>query len=175
MAHLFDRLLVAGAGVVLVGALCSCGGEAGPRNNTGTEQTKASSTPDPSTSPAPGIREVDGFTAFSLPSGNVGCVINAGKDVRCDVRERSWSPPPRGSSDCAPDPGSYGNGITISAGGTARFTCARDIALGGEPLAYGDSVTVGVLRCESTQSGMTCRDVGTGHGFSIARESYRLF
>jgi hypothetical protein len=47
--------------------------------------------------------------------------------------------------------------------------------MGGEPLAYGDSVTVGMLRCESAGAGMTCRDLGTGHGFSIAREGYRLF
>jgi hypothetical protein len=31
------------------------------------------------------------------------------------------------------------------------------------------------LRCESAQSGITCRDVESGHGFSISRGAYQLF
>jgi hypothetical protein len=117
-----------------------------------------------------------GFTFFSLPSGNVGCGIQHGEDyVRCDILKRSWLPPPQRPTDCAPDPGSYGHGVELKAGDSPRFTCARDTATGGGPLAYGDAVAIGKLRCESAQSGMTCRDVETGHGFSIAREGYRFF
>jgi hypothetical protein len=42
-------------------------------------------------------------------------------------------------------------------------------------LPYGDAITAGPMRCESAQSGITCRDVESGHGFSISREAYRIF
>jgi hypothetical protein len=54
--------------------------------------------------------------------------------------------------------------------------CAGDTTLrGGEPLAYGRSVQAGMLQCDSAESGITCRDTKTGHGFAIAREAYRVF
>lgn len=152
MAFGVDRLLV--AGLLAAGGFFGCVGNAA-----------AQPPPDP-----------DGFTFFSLPSGNVGCVIHAAEDyVRCDIQQRSWAPPPRGPTDCAPDPGSYGGGVELTAGESPKFTCARDTAMGGGPLAYGDTVTVGRLSCESAQTGMSCRDVDTGRGFVISRESYRFF
>ena len=61
-------------------------------------------------------------------------------------------------------------------GGQAAFVCAGDTALvGGQPLAYGKSVSAGALVCDSAESAITCRDTATRHGFSIAREPYRLF
>ena len=53
--------------------------------------------------------------------------------------------------------------------------CFPYMGAAGEPLAYGEAITAGPMRCESAESGMTCRDVGTGHGFSISREAYQLF
>jgi hypothetical protein len=38
-----------------------------------------------------------------------------------------------------------------------------------------ESITAGVLRCESAESGVTCRDLETAHGFSISRRAYQLF
>jgi hypothetical protein len=38
---------------------------------------------------------------------------------------------------------------------------------------FGAAVVVGVA--VMAQSGITCRDVESGHGFSISREAYRLF
>jgi hypothetical protein len=53
--------------------------------------------------------------------------------------------------------------------------CAGDTTLGGgEPLPYGKSLTAGVFMCDSSETGITCRDTATGHGFSIARDVYRL-
>ncbi|MCV6980694.1 hypothetical protein H7I53_10745 [Mycolicibacterium pulveris] len=112
--------------------------------------------------------ELIGFTS---PSGNIGCMMDASQ-VRCDIRERDWAPPPP-PPDCPYD---YGQGLSLHAGGTATFVCAGDTALaGGGPLAYGQSHTDGVLRCDSAMSGITCRDVETGRGFSISREGYRFF
>jgi hypothetical protein len=56
------------------------------------------------------------------------------------------------------------------------LACAGDTALGGgQPLAYGRSISAGVLVCDSAESGITCRDMKAGHGFAIAREVYRVF
>jgi hypothetical protein len=53
---------------------------------------------------------------------------------------------------------------------------ARRTAFGAdEVLPYGESITAGVLRCESAASGVTCRDLETAYGFSISRRAYRLF
>ena len=62
-------------------------------------------------------------------------------------------------------------------GGSAEFVCAGDTALvpDGNPLPYGESIAAGPLRCESAESGITCRDTETGKGFSISRDAYQLF
>lgn len=114
---------------------------------------------------------VPDLIGFTSPSGNVGCMIDA-TYARCDVLERDWEPPPR-PAECEFD---YGQGVGMSAGEKPAFVCAGDTALGGgEPLAYGSSVNAGPFTCDSTEAGITCRDSGTGHGFSLAREAYRLF
>ena len=116
---------------------------------------------------APGTTESDEeseLIGFTSPSGNVGCFIDA-HYARCDVMERDWTPPLR-PADCEFD---YGQGIGLAPGEEPEFMCAGDTALGGgEPLAYGQSISAGVLRCDSAESGITCRDTKSGHGFAIA-------
>ncbi len=108
---------------------------------------------------------------FISPSGNVGCILDADY-ARCDIVDREWSPPPR-PADCEFD---YGQGIGLAPGERAAFVCAGDTTLGGEQiLAYGSVLTRGQLSCDSSENGITCRDVRTGHGFTIAREVYQLF
>ena len=132
------------------------------------EQTTASSTP---VEPQPVDREVHELTGFVSPSGNVSCMVDADW-ARCDIIDRDWSPPPR-PADCEFD---YGQGISLAPGEQAQFVCAGDTAFGADAvLPYGQSITAGVLRCQSAPSSITCRDVRTGHGFSISREAYRLF
>jgi hypothetical protein len=121
--------------------------------------------------PAPTDRKVNELTGLLAPSGNVSCMIDADW-ARCDIIDRDWTPPPR-PADCELD---YGQGISLAPGEQAQFVCAGDTAFGAdEVLPYGESLTAGVLRCESAESGITCRDVQTGHGFSLSREAYRLF
>jgi len=116
-------------------------------------------------------REVYELTGFVSPTGNVSCMVDA-DFARCDIIDRDWSPPPR-PADCEFD---YGQGISLAPGEQPQFVCAGDTAFGAdEVLPYGQSITGGVLRCESAQSWITCRDVRTGHGFSISRAAYRLF
>jgi hypothetical protein len=157
--------------IVVVIAPAGCGNSPKRQSESSppaTEQTKLV---------APVDREVYERTAFHSPSGNVGCQISP-TSVRCDIDQRDWSPPPR-PADCRLD---FGQGISIEAGGPAHFVCAGDTARvlppyggAGEPLPYGEAITAGPMRCESAESGMTCRDAGTGRGFSISREAYRLF
>ena len=54
--------------------------------------------------------------------------------------------------------------------------CAGDTAFGpDEVLPYGSSKVAGTPRCESAESGITCRDGQIGHGFSTAPKAYRIF
>ena len=100
---------------------------------------------------------------------------------------RAWSPQigpgatsstatgrrPQGPADCAFD---YGQGISVAPGERAQFVCAGDTAFGPDSiLPYGESISAGALRCDSTEAGITCRDLRTAHGFSISREAYQLF
>jgi hypothetical protein len=121
--------------------------------------------------PVPADREVPDLTGFVSPTGNVSCMIDPSW-ARCDIIDRDWSPPPR-PADCEFD---YAHGISLAPDEQAQFVCAGDTAFGPDDvLPYGEAITAGVLRCESAQSGIACRDVQTGHGFSISRELYRLF
>ncbi|WP_158019202.1 DUF6636 domain-containing protein [Mycobacterium basiliense] len=120
---------------------------------------------------APGTAKAD-IVGFTSPSGNIGCMIDS-SSVRCDVRDRVWSPPPR-PADCQSTMG-YGQGIVLTVGQPARFVCAGDTALGGgPPLAYGDKITKGSLECESKTSGMSCWDFVYGGSFEISRDGYQL-
>ncbi len=116
-------------------------------------------------------RQVNELTGFTSPSGNVGCYLDA-STARCDIRDRSWAPPLRPAS-CE---FAYGQGMTLSPGRPAEFVCAGDTALdAGAELGYGDSITAGTLRCESADTGITCRDTKTRHGFTLSRQAYHLF
>ena len=56
----------------------------------GLTAKEASGTSDPEA-----VTDLVGFTS---PSGNVGCFVDSA-NVRCDISERDWSPPPR-PADC---------------------------------------------------------------------------
>lgn len=117
------------------------------------------------------VRQVKELTGFSSPSANIGCYIDK-RNVRCDIRRRSWKPPPK-PARCESD---FGQGVGLNAGGRPAFVCAGDTALGSrEKLAYGEGIQAGVLRCISRRSGITCKDTRSGPGFSLSRERYRLF
>jgi hypothetical protein len=180
------RAVAAAATVVALASFAACGGSDTTATVTETASAGPSPGPPATTSPTttgtgtttggdgetpPADRTVDELTAFSSPTGNIGCYIDPGS-VRCDIGDRDWEPPPA-PPGCELD---YGQGIELEAGGRAAFVCAGDTALGGgEALDYGSSIAAGLLRCESEESGMTCRDVETGRGFSIAIEAYDIF
>ncbi|SFM99810.1 hypothetical protein SAMN05216207_100623 [Pseudonocardia ammonioxydans] len=105
--------------------------------------------------------------SFTSPSGNIACRID-GAAARCDVENKRWAP--TGADDCT-DAG-------LVVGGTAgsRASCAgTPVPDDGEELGYGTHLTHGDLTCVSRRSGVECRDGRTGHGFTAARASYRLY
>jgi len=172
-----QRLLAAVAVLSAVFVLAACGGvstgtqSGNARSATGRTTTRPVAQPEQLTSPPPADLEVLHLSGFVAPSGNVSCMIDVNY-ARCDIIDRDWSPPAR-PVDCESD---YGQGITVAAGEQAHYVCAGDTAFGMDAvLPYGESIKAAALKCESAESGITCRDVQTSHGFSISRQAYQLF
>jgi hypothetical protein len=111
------------------------------------------------------------LSSFQTPSGNIACGL-ARQSARCDIKDRSWTPPPKPAS-CPLD---WGQGLVVSGSGKGQVVCAGDTVLNPDApvLDYGERAGVGGVVCDSESSGVTCTS-GAGHGFFISRESYRLF
>jgi hypothetical protein len=90
----------------------------------------------------------------------------------CDLRERSWEPPPP-PADCELD---YGQGTYVDDTG-AGLTCAGDTPFVPDSpvLAYGTGWVLGDVRCVSARDGVTCENTATGRGFAVSRDRYQLF
>jgi hypothetical protein len=120
------------------------------------------------TSPAPAP------LIFQTPSGNIGCQV-ASAFVRCDIFDRSWSPPPK-PEDCAYE---WGHSIALHRKGST-FLCTGDavISPGGESgapiLPYGKTVGRGPFACESREQALVCV-AKSGHGFLLSFQKLRLF
>jgi Family of unknown function (DUF6636) len=161
-------------------ALAACGGDAGDKtvvvHKTVTDKapTQASTTAaTPSTTvPAAPPRHLRGFQS---PSQNIGCYMSAqfGGNVRCDIRERSWTPPPK-PANCELD---WGQGVAFHGSGKAGVVCAGDTTLDktAPVLAYGQTSQAGPVQCHSAEAGVTCANADSGHGFFLSRQSYRVF
>ena len=166
------RALATVAGFAAVLALAACGsGSTGAESGSTPSITAQTPSRSVAQTTQPAAQEIDGLRGFISPTGNVACMI-AADWARCDIIDRDWSPPPR-APDCEFD---YGQGISAAPGERAQFVCAGDTAFGPDAiLPYGESISAAALRCESTEAGITCRDLGTAHGFSISREAHQLF
>jgi hypothetical protein len=112
------------------------------------------------------------LTSFQSPSNNIGCEVDASA-TRCDIKERSWAPPPK-PANCDLD---WGQGIEISGTDTPSFVCAGDTALdpAASVLGYGQRTRQGSIVCDSEQAGVTCTNEAGGHGFFLSRDGYRIF
>ncbi|WP_060572357.1 MULTISPECIES: hypothetical protein [unclassified Pseudonocardia] len=105
--------------------------------------------------------------AFTSPTGNIACRVDGG-EARCDVRNRQWTA--EGIDGCT-DPG-----LVVGRAGGARASCDGVPApTDGTALGYDTHVTRGDVTCVSRRTGVECRDAASGHGFSAARASYRLY
>ena len=105
---------------------------------------------------------------FVSPSGNIRCAVSSA-GARCDIAKKDWSPGPR-PAGCTAD---WGTGVFVD-GTHAALVCASDAVDGGSALKYGKTVTRGAYTCTSSQSGISCRNSGSGHEFTLARAEYRV-
>ena len=150
------------------------GSTAGPTSSTAgpTGSVPAPGTPTPGRTPTAAPTFVlRSLTFVALPSGNVVCALDEGT-ARCDIRERTWEPPPKPAS-CELD---YGSGLSLG-DGRAGVVCAGDTVLTdtATPLPYGSAVRTGDVVCSSSTEGMRCENLRTSRGFVLARAEYRLF
>jgi hypothetical protein len=94
--------------VVATAVLGACGGDdstvtvtdtatdgkaPGPPATTSTTNADTTTTTGGDGATPPADRTVDELTAFSSPTGNIGCYIDL-RSVRCDIGDRDWEPPP---------------------------------------------------------------------------------
>ena len=118
---------------------------------------------------APGTAAPYRQRGFLSPSRNIGCSLTR-EEARCDIREHSWSAGKK-PSWCHVD---WGYGLVVTR--RTRWLCASDSAFGdNRVLPYGHTARIGPETCRSRRIGMVCRNLRTGHGFRIARASYRRF
>jgi Family of unknown function (DUF6636) len=153
-----------------------------PPAPTATATSSATPAPTQSTKadpfPVRHERKVAGLYTFRTPSGNIGCNIDreSGR-ILCDIGEHHWKVPPRPKS-CDPARGTdWGGGIQVRGAGEGEISCISDSARGpiNPVLAYGDAVRSGSLRCVVAEAGVKCENTRTGHGFTAARDAYRVF
>jgi hypothetical protein len=154
--------------------LGACGSSTAPVKtvtvtNTVTTGTHAATT---ATAPAQPILTVH-LSDFQTPSHNIGCMLIGGV-ARCDIRARTWSPPPHPAS-CSHEV-DFGQGLEVGASGPAGFVCAGDTALdpSASVLPYGTRSVFGQFSCVSRTTGISCTNTSTGHGFEMSRSSYAL-
>ena len=112
----------------------------------------------------------NGFTGFSMPSGNVECIFtpaggsgvyrpaDGGPELSCDRREPTYV-----NLTMTP------NRIARTHNPGEQACCSAD-----NPLPFGKSWAMGAFICDSTQAGLTCRRTD-GHGFSIGRAAIKPF
>lgn len=166
---MISRLLAAGAVAVLV---AGCGGDS-HSSAPSTPSAAATSGAAPTSGPTTTFTSAfvgKGDVFFLSPSRNIGCAVSE-TAVRCDIREHTWSPPPRPAS-CKLD---FGGGVNIVGASPATMTCAGDTVLVGDAvLDYGSMVTRGDFECRSEMAAMRCRNRKSGHSFSLARETVTL-
>jgi hypothetical protein len=104
---------------------------------------------------------------FNTPSGKIACAYihypelepPLGPAIRCDLlflNDRA---------------------VFLGTSGKARKIHVTDAV--GNPrakkLAYGTSKSFGRFTCTSRTTGLTCRNRNNGHGFSVSRESQKVF
>lgn len=107
---------------------------------------------------------------FFTPSHNIGCALSP-EGIRCDIRHKTWAPPPK-PSDCMSD---WGHSVGLETG-EGEVLCAGDTLLTGDyrVLAYGRALQRGIFTCTSQEDGLTCTN-NSSHGFFLSVDELKLF
>ena len=109
------------------------------------------------------------YAAFKSPSGRINCSIN-NDAADCVLVDNTWEVPPPDE----PCDATWGMSVEV-AGTRARLTCRGDAPPVGPALPYGHEIAHGPFLCRSDESGITCDNQETGHGFKINRASFDLY
>lgn len=113
---------------------------------------------------------------FKSPSGNIACMLgdvsqDGGPEAICEIAHHTYTTPKSGS--CTLD---YGDRFIVGTTGKAYLGCHGDTVANDAVavLPYGTTVTWGGLACTSSESGMWCGDLDSGHHFKVASAAYEL-
>lgn len=118
---------------------------------------------------------IQGAHSFLSPSQNIGCDMYPNGDIRLEVMEHSWTRP--SSMKCTSvEPGACGNrragGLVIS-GGAVKMHVFTDTPAWANVRPYvskyGDLFAYGGNACLVEQTGVTCWNGKTGHGFKTSK------
>jgi hypothetical protein len=101
--------------------------------------------------------------SFRSPTGKLACMFYSDTDVPRQVR-CEW----RGGNDRALLFNETAKGGRIKITDTVMDPRAK-------VLAYGKSTTFARLKCTSRASGITCRSLRSGHGFTVSVSTQRVF
>lgn len=138
--------------------------------------------------------------SFVMPSGNIQCVMRAGSVV-CQISQKQFEPQQGDLSeaalgDCST---SSADALTLLDNDVAAWTCTSETirgqasvdlggwwaaggvgqteAVDGKDLAvlnYGQSMQLGSILCNSRSNGISCRDIASAAGFTLARQDYTV-
>lgn len=131
------------------------------------ESIQAEAEPEEEVEEEPGTPKAE---FFYTPSRNIGCALSP-DGIRCDIRHKTWTPPPK-PSDCMLD---WGHSVGLETG-QGEVLCAGDTLLTGDyrVLPYGESRHRGIFSCSTAEAGLTCTN-NNGHGFFLSVEELLLF
>ena len=141
---------------------------------TTTPPTSPPPPPSPSAAPRAGPEYFSNeygssIAAFTSPSGNISCGILDG-NAGCLVFDNSWDvPPPDEYCDAT-----WGGSVEVE-NGPGRLTCVGGLLADGPALPYGYEIEHGPILCRSDETGVTCDNLTTGHGFKVSRASFDLY
>ncbi|HET6505836.1 MAG TPA: DUF6636 domain-containing protein [Baekduia sp.] len=112
------------------------------------------------------------ITTFQTPSHGIACAYSTSPaSLRCDVRDVADRP--KRPKSCELD---YGDAFGLDAQGRARRLCVGDTVADpkAKVIAYGTTQHHGPFTCTSRTTGLRCA-TKAGHGFSLSRETQKLF
>lgn len=114
--------------------------------------------------------EAGSYVTFNSPGG-IQCGL-APNGARCFAPSRFYPIPPMPAGQTCKSV--WGSVFDLSDSGSGTIGCRSSQGLGGTVLPYGYSLTEGRFTCESRESGVTCRNAGTGHFISMSSEFYAV-
>ena len=103
------------------------------------------------------------FIQFRSPTGKIGCAFESGGSLKPIVR-CEWA----GSNDTAVWVGQRGKAHHLRISDTVRDPNAP-------VLGYGHSRRFHRIKCTSRRTGMSCRSLVSGHGFTVSVQRQHLF